>query len=98
MSKPIDSSPTRPHLRTAGLILWPAFVAAALATGVFFTLIDPLALAAISWPAVASSRITGYSLGFFMFWAVASLASAITWLMLRPTPPPPARMDDEQWD
>jgi hypothetical protein len=97
MSKPTHSSPRR-HLRTAGLILWPGFVAAAVASAIFFTLIDPLALARISWPALAGSRVSGYSLGFFMFWAVASLASAITWLMQRPTPPAPARMDDEQWD
>ncbi|MGN0858238.1 MAG: hypothetical protein ACI4NW_03505 [Stenotrophomonas sp.] len=93
MSRPAPASASA--LRTVGIILWPAFVVAALATLVFFALIDPLALAAISWPALGVSRLTGYSLGFFMFWAVASLAASFTWLMLRPTPPPPAQMDEE---
>jgi len=97
MSQPA-TAPTASRLRTAGIILWPGFVAAALATLVFFALIDPLALAAISWPGLPLSRITGYSLGFFMFWGVSSLASAITWLMLRPAPPAPSRLEEEQWD
>ena len=97
MPKPASSPSSTTVLRTIGLIVWPAFVVAGLATLVFFAMIDPLALAAISWPALAGSRLTGYSLGFFMFWGVASLASSLTWLLLRPAPPAPSRLDEE-WD
>lgn len=97
MPQHTPDSPATTRLRIIGIIIWPAFVAAALATLVFFALIDPLALAAISWPHLGSGRLTGYSLGFFMFWAVASLACTLTWLLLRPSPPAPARLDEE-WD
>lgn len=39
MSRPAPASASA--LRTVGIILWPAFVVAALATLVFFALIDP---------------------------------------------------------
>jgi hypothetical protein len=81
-------------LRTAAVILWPAFVVAGLATGAFFTLVDPLALAAISAPQLGISRVAGYSAGFFMFWAVSSLASGMTWLLLRPAAAAPSSAQD----
>lgn len=84
--------------RILGIILWPAFVVAAAATLVFFTLVDPLALAAISWPSLGLSRLGGYTLGFFMFWAVAGLSGALSCVLLRPAPQPPGRLDEEELD
>jgi hypothetical protein len=81
--------------QTLGIILWPAFIVAAAATLVFFTLVDPLALAAISWPSLGLSRTGGYTLGFFMFWGVASLSSALSCILLRPRPAPPAQLEEE---
>jgi len=78
-----------------GIILWPAFVVAAAATLVFFTLVDPLELAAISWPGLGLSRTGGYTLGFFMFWGVASLSGALSCVLLRPGPPPPSRLEED---
>ncbi len=74
-----------------GAILWPSFVAAGLASMVFFAFVDPLRLRDISFPQHALSRELGYTLGFFMFWAVTAAASSITWYLLRPLP----RDDDE---
>lgn len=69
-----------------GTILWPSFVAAGLASVVFFAFVDPLRLRDISFPQHEISRELGYTLGFFMFWAVTAAASAITWYLLRPMP------------
>jgi len=67
-----------------GAILWPSFVAAGLASVVFFAFVDPLRLQAISFPGSAISRELGYTAGFFMFWAVTALSSAVTGYLLRP--------------
>ncbi|MCF7752231.1 hypothetical protein KQ945_15830 [Bacillus subtilis subsp. subtilis] len=74
-----------------GGILWPSFVAAGLASMVFFAFVDPLQLRDISFPQRVLSRELGYSLGFFMFWTVTAAASAITWYLSRP----PRRDDDD---
>ncbi|HDS0947912.1 TPA: hypothetical protein QDZ34_001122 [Stenotrophomonas maltophilia] len=67
-----------------GAILWPSFVAAGLASVVFFAFVDPLRLQAISFPGSTISRELGYTAGFFMFWAVTALSSAVTWYLQRP--------------
>lgn len=74
-----------------GAVLWPSFIAAGLACAVFFAFVDPLRLRDISFPGHAFSRELGYTLGFFMFWAVTALSSAVTGWLLRPLP----RDDDE---
>jgi hypothetical protein len=65
-------------------VLWPSFVAAGVATMVFFAFVDPMELARISWPQIEVSRELGYSLGFFMFWACTAGASLFTTFLLRP--------------
>lgn len=67
-----------------GAILWPSFIAAGVASVVFFALVDPLRLQAISFPGSVISRELGYTAGFFMFWAVTLLSSAVTGYLLRP--------------
>lgn len=69
-----------------GVVLWPSFVAAGLATVVFFAFVDPLKLRDISFPGHAISRELGYTVGFFLFWALTASASAVTWYLLRPMP------------
>lgn len=71
-------------IRHWGAILWPSFVAAGLATTVFFAFVDPLRLRDITFPQHAFSREIGYTLGFFMFWAVTAASSAVTGYLLRP--------------
>ncbi len=73
-------------LQQWGAVLWPSFIAAGLATVVFFAFVDPLRLAAISFPGHAISRELGYTVGFFMFWMVTAAASAVTAYLLRPMP------------
>ncbi|HYQ24249.1 hypothetical protein [Stenotrophomonas sp.] len=67
-----------------GAVLWPSFIAAGLASVVFFAFVDPLRLQAISFPGGTISRELGYTVGFFMFWAVTALSSAVTWYLQRP--------------
>lgn len=65
-----------------GMVAWPSFFAAAVATVVFFALVDPLELAQNTWPNMRVSREVGYSVGFFMFWACTVSSSAFTALLL----------------
>ena len=73
-------SPAR--LRRVGAVAWPSFFAAAVASVVFFAIVDPAELADITWPHLAISREFGYSIGFFMFWACTIGSSAFTALLL----------------
>ena len=64
--------------RRLGPILWPSFLVAAAATGIFFAHIDPLTLRAQTLPDVDLSRQAGYTIGFLMFWAVCAASSALS--------------------
>ncbi len=69
--------------RRLAAILWPSFLCAGVATMVLFAFVDPVELHAISFPDWHMSRMAGYSIGFFMFWAVTAASSFATWLLLR---------------
>ena len=58
-------------------ILWPSFIAAGIGVGIIFTLIDPMELVVLG-DRVHASRTTIYSLGFFVLWAIAAMASAMS--------------------
>jgi len=73
-----------PRSQRLGAVLWPSFFAAGVATMVFFAAVDPLQLAAITWPQWDLSREAGYTFGFFMFWACTASACAFTALLLTP--------------
>jgi hypothetical protein len=63
---------------------WTSFLAASVATMVFFAFFDPLYLGLDDDPPVwATHRMTGYGLGFFFFWAVCAASSALTAYLLR---------------
>lgn len=68
-------------LRLALSILWPSFLAAGVGISIIFTLVDPMELLVLGEP-VRASRGAVYSLGFFMLWAVAAAASAMSALLL----------------
>ncbi len=58
-------------------ILWPSFIAAGIGVGFIFTLIDPMELVVLG-DRVHASRTAIYSLGFFVLWTVAAIASAMS--------------------
>ncbi|MCE2990136.1 MAG: hypothetical protein LW838_08325 [Nitrosomonadaceae bacterium] len=64
-------------LRATLVILWPSFVAAGIGISIIFTLIDPMELVVLG-EHIRASRTTIYSLGFFIIWAIAALAAALT--------------------
>jgi len=57
-------------------ILWPSFLMAAVTSGLVFALVDPLDMVFLGH--LQASRPTVYTLGFFLFWAMAALSSALT--------------------
>jgi len=78
------NNPRHSRLACIGAVAWPSFFAAAVASVVFFAVVDPSELAEITWPHLTISRELGYSIGFFMFWACTSASSAFSALLLVP--------------
>lgn len=67
-----------PRLQRWGAVIWPSFFAAGVATTVFFALFDPVELARLAWVDVEIDRKTGYTAGFFLFWALTFSTSLFT--------------------
>jgi hypothetical protein len=59
------------------LSLWPSFIVAGVAEGIFFTLINPQELYLLGEP-VRLSAVATYSIGFLAFWAVSAGSSMLT--------------------
>jgi hypothetical protein len=62
--------------RIAMTVLWPSFLAAALAEGCFFSLFEPDELAHLGGAALSPMAV--YSIGFFLFWTLCALASTLS--------------------
>jgi len=77
-----------PLVQRLAAILWPSFLLAGAATGVFFTFFDPVTLLECEGEAPLG-RTAAYSLGFFGFWLLCAAASAATYYFLRPGAEPP---------
>jgi hypothetical protein len=83
---PVSADPSEPRKRIwprfredLGVLLWSAFLAACVATMLFFALFDPLLLADDhAPPRWLADRMTGYTAGFFFFWGICTLASFLT--------------------
>ncbi len=63
-------------------VLWPSFLVAGVAEGVFFTVVDPQELYLFGEP-VHFSRVATYSIGFLGFWAVCAASSLMTCFLQR---------------
>ncbi|MBY0573798.1 MAG: hypothetical protein K2P84_08970 [Undibacterium sp.] len=66
------------------VVLWPAFLAASVATGVFFSLVDPFDLIILDQH-IQIEVLGAYTVGFFGFWLLAALSSWLTALLLQKT-------------
>ncbi|MCX7272285.1 MAG: hypothetical protein NTV19_03600 [Burkholderiales bacterium] len=77
MNKPIGD---RRAGRVLMHVLWPAFLMSAVAEGVFFSMIDPQELTVVGLH-LADSREAAYTVGFFIFWVLFSICSALTYLL-----------------
>lgn len=69
-------------MKQAMSVLWPSFLVGGIAEGIFFTLFDPMDLHLFGNP-VELSRTAIYTIGFFAFWLVAAVSSALTSVLLR---------------
>jgi hypothetical protein len=69
--------------RDIGPVLWSAFLAACIATMLFFALFDPILLMHDDAPPPwLADRRTGYALGFFFFWLMTTIAALLAaWLI-----------------
>ena len=65
-----------------GWVLWPAFLVACVAELGFFSLVDPADLQLFGMP-IELDRMTIYTLGFFAFWVLGSVSSALTVFLAR---------------
>jgi hypothetical protein len=68
-------SPDRiPRSQQAISVLWPSFIMAILASGVFFSAFNPRDLVPFNLD-IDISPLAAYSTGFFLFWLLALLSS-----------------------
>lgn len=62
-------------------VLWPAFMVAVVAEGVFFSMVDPHELVIVGLH-LADSRGAAYTVGFLLFWALFTVSSALTYILV----------------
>ena len=63
-----------PSSQQAISVLWPSFLTAIVATGVFFSAFHPLDLTPYNLD-IDISPLAAYSIGFFIFWMLAIVSS-----------------------
>ena len=78
------------RLRALMWILWPSFLIGAATSATVFALIDPLDIALFG--TIELSRQQMYAGGFFLFWLMAALSSALS-LFMAPRAPEPDTLD-----
>jgi hypothetical protein len=62
-------------------VLWPSFVMAGIGNALFFTVFDPVDFTLFG--PFGLSRLTAYSSGFLILWAIAAASSAFTCFLQR---------------
>jgi len=76
-----DTSKRKLNLVAFGITLWVSFLWAAIATMLFFATFDPVAIADIATFPMEVDRISGYSIGFLLFWVLLIInSSVVNWL------------------
>jgi len=69
--------------KTAMVILWPAFLAAAALNALIFSLVDPSDLLIHGLP-IEFDNLTVYGIGFGICFVFSALSSFMTWSLMRP--------------
>jgi hypothetical protein len=72
------------NAQAVATVVWISFLAASVATMLFFALFDPVELFATVGLDVGSQ--SGYALGFFFFWFISAGCSAVTAWLVRTAP------------
>ena len=73
-------------LKLAMTVLWPSFLSAIMAEGLFFSVFDPNELMLLGGH-LELEPIAAYTMGFFFFWTVCSIASMISLYLVRTEAP-----------
>ncbi len=100
-NRPGGDEPARRTSSNVALVLWPSFLAAGVASTLFFTAVDPELLRDAGPRLFANlDRESGYALGFLFFWATAAVASGLSLFLMSgwrraPVPIVPKDLDDE---
>ncbi len=68
------------------IVVWISFLSAAIGTMVFFALFDPVELSGIFDEGLDIDRDAGYAAGFFFFWILTAICSAVTAWLVRTAP------------
>ena len=63
-----------PRIQQAISVLWPSFIVAVVATGLFFSAFNPRDLVPYNFD-IDISPLAAYSVGFFIFWIIAAISS-----------------------
>jgi len=78
-------------------VLWITFLTAGVATGAFFSAIDPLELKyCVSFPEV--SRTTAYTIGFLLFWLLSAGSALMAVFFVYPAAPGAEASDSAESD
>lgn len=72
------------NAQAVATVVWISFLAASVATMLFFALFDPVELFATAGLEIGSQ--SGYALGFFFFWFISAGCSAVTAWLVRTAP------------
>ena len=72
------------NAQAVAAVVWISFLAASVATMLFFALFDPVELIATVGREIDSQ--SGYALGFFFFWFISAGCSAVTAWLVRTAP------------
>ncbi len=72
MSAPIPEN--IPRAQQVISVLWPSFLVAIVASGVFFSAFNPVDLIPFNLD-IDISPLAAYSIGFFLFWILAIISS-----------------------
>jgi len=70
-------------LQKTMMVLWPSFLAAIVAEGAFFSLFGPHDLP-LPYEGFELTDPAIYTIGFFCFWMLTTLASLLTWYLATP--------------
>lgn len=69
------------------VILWVSFLSASIATMLFFATFDPVDISQVATFPMELDRLSGYSMGFFLFWVLLIFNSVvINWLVSHKKP------------
>ena len=63
-----------PRIQQAISVLWPSFIVAIVASGLFFSAFNPRDLVPYNID-IDISPLAAYSVGFFIFWLIAAVSS-----------------------